>query len=176
METTAVTENMFQMPKKLGEHVLLMPKKPEIENMADIDTEQISKCSVIIKPSDLVLQCSDNSRENLPSNHIYGNSLESNSSAMKQDETELHLAENKVNVLPLRMKMGCGRPTRLSTVREGHENSSAVINVTGNGDVDKSPSKQIRQKRRSKASSFHKKHSRNKKHTRENDAKHINES
>lgn len=175
METTAVTENLFQLPKK-DEHVLLMPKKPEIENVANTISEHSSKCSLDKDPPDVLLQCSDNGKDHLPSSHSYGNSFESNSCSMKEDEAELQSAENKVTVLPLRMKMGCGRPTRLSTVREGHENSSAVINVTGNGDVDKSPSKQSRQKSRSRASAVHKKSSRNKKHTPEIDAKHINES
>lgn len=175
METTAVTENLFQLPKK-DEHVLLMPKKPEIENVANTISEHSSKCSLDKDPPDVLLQCSDNGKDHLPSSHSYGNSFETNSCSMKEDEAELQSAENKVTVLPLRMKMGCGRPTRLSTVREGHENSSAVINVTGNGDVDKSPSKQSRQKSRSRASAVHKKSSRNKKHTPEIDAKHINES
>ncbi|XP_069178119.1 histone-lysine N-methyltransferase NSD2 isoform X3 [Procambarus clarkii] len=136
MEITAVTEKVTCMPKKL-----------EIEDPAVVMTEGSSQCTMNTDSCNVV-KCSHNGSVHVPSNDIYVDALEYNASTKPQDETDLHSPQGKITVLPLRMKTGSGRPSRLSSVGDGHENSSAVINVAGDGEAGKTPMKQKLRERR----------------------------
>lgn len=52
----------------------------------------------------------------------------------EQDKPKPHLRKGRVSVLPLKkVKSGSGKSSRQCRAREGHENSSAVMNVAGDG-------------------------------------------
>ncbi|XP_053652299.1 histone-lysine N-methyltransferase NSD3 isoform X2 [Cherax quadricarinatus] len=162
MEVTAVIENITQMPKK-----------SKLENNTGISIKESSQCTINLSLPN-VLECSNISSDHASSNNIYGDSLECNALSEAQDETELHSPQGKITVLPLRMKTGSGRPSRLSSVGDGYENSSAVINVAGDGGGNKKSLKQKKRKRKLK--SFLARRKGRRKYKSEKNTKQVNES